>query len=95
MLPELFGVGIEDERLAAAADTHILLVVHDLAALDRAQLAPNLVEGAGGAGADEPVNTAVDGISVPLPRGALAAGLRVHFENGRGVAVHPAVTPRR
>jgi hypothetical protein len=86
------GIGVGDEGLAVGADhAHQLIVVDHAPAPDRAQLLPHAMVGPSGAGAEQIVDAAVEGVTAARPCGAEAAGQIVHLEDLRTAAVHPAM----
>ncbi len=86
---EALDVAVEDEGgTSFALDAHELVEVDDLESLERPYFLPQLVESGRGAGADEPVNAAVDGVAAPLPRRAHSTWKAVHLEDRGLVSVH-------
>ena len=67
----------------------------DLAASDRAQFLPDLVEGRGRMDADQPAQAAVKDIWPPVPGSAQSARERTRFENLGLEAVHLQVAAAR
>jgi len=69
-----------------------LSVVDHAPVLHRSQLSVKAVKGTG-AGAHQPVDAAVKGVSLALPRCAQSTGEGVHLEYLGAVAVHLGITP--
>ena len=87
-------VAVDDEGLASfALDAQEFLVIDHAPALHRAQLLPDAVEVDARRGTDQPVQAAVDGVSLAFPGGAQPAGAVVHLEDLRAIAVHLPVAP--
>lgn len=89
---ETIDVAVEDERAAVGPlDSQVLVEVDHRPSLHRAHFLPELVVVQAGRRTDEPVDTAVDGVSATIPGGADAARDAVHLEDLRAVPVHLSV----